>query len=171
MRDHLILNLLYSTGLRQAELLTLRDCDISFSAAEAKVTGKRNKQRIVPLPPQLLDEIAEWQKERDARHPGLAYPAPLFPGNKVSLSKMQLYRIVKDALAGTTSAARSPHVLRHTFATSMLNHGANLDTVKEMLGHASLTTTEIYTHLTFDQLRKNYDNAHPRAREGKEGKM
>lgn len=168
MRDHLIISILYSTGIRQAELLGLRDSDISFSSKEAKVTGKRNKQRIIPLPQQLLDEIAAWQRIRDRVMPGLPSPAPLLPaahGGSGHISKMQLYRIVKERLGETSAAAKSPHVLRHTFATSMLNHGANLDTVKEMLGHASLTTTEIYTHLTFEQLRRNYQNAHPRARE------
>lgn len=162
-RNRLILSILYSTGIRQAELLGLRDCDISFSSKEAKVTGKRNKQRIIPLPDSLLEEIAAWQKIRNEKFPSLPSPAPLFPGEKGTLSKMQLYRIVKENLSATSAAAKSPHVLRHTFATSMLNHGANLDTVKEMLGHASLTTTEIYTHLTFEQLQKNYNSAHPRA--------
>ena len=168
IRDRLIISILYSTGIRQAELLGLRDCDISFSSREAKVTGKRNKQRIIPLPQQLLDEIAAWQRLRDHVMPGLPSPAPLLPaanGGAGPMSKMQLYRIVKERLGETSAAAKSPHVLRHTFATSMLNHGANLDTVKEMLGHASLTTTEIYTHLTFEQLRRNYRQAHPRARE------
>lgn len=162
-RNHLILSILYSTGIRQAELLGLKDSDISFSAGEAKVTGKRNKQRIIPLPEPLLKEIRQWQEMRNDHYPHLPRPVPLFPGERGTLSKMQLYRIVHDALEATSSAKRSPHVLRHTFATSMLNHGANLDTVKEMLGHASLTTTEIYTHLTFEQLKKNYDNAHPRS--------
>lgn len=168
VRNHLILSILYSTGIRQAELLGLHDSDISFSSKEAKVTGKRNKQRIVPLPDLLLDEIAQWQRKRDEHFPDLPHPTPLFPGEKGTLSKMQLYRIVRSALGATTAAAKSPHVLRHSFATAMLNHGANLDTVKEMLGHASLTTTEIYTHLTFEQLRKNYNNAHPRAADRKE---
>ena len=165
IRDHLILTILYSTGIRQAELLGLKDSDISFSSAEAKVTGKRNKQRIVPLPPALITQIREWQKIRNERFPDLPVPSSLFPGTKGSLSKMQLYRIVNKGLSTTSSAAKSPHVLRHTFATSMLNHGANLDTVKEMLGHASLSTTEIYTHLTFEQLKKNYVSAHPRSRQ------
>lgn len=168
-RDRLIISILYSTGIRQAELLGLRDSDISFSSREAKVTGKRSKQRVIPLPQELLDEIAAWQRLRNRLFPALPSPAPLFPGKEgAPMSKMQLYRIVKERLASTSAATKSPHVLRHTFATSMLNHGANLDTVKEMLGHASLTTTEIYTHLTFDQLRRNYTQAHPRAR--KEGK-
>lgn len=163
-RNRLIISILYSTGIRQAELLGLRDSDISFSSKEAKVTGKRNKQRIIPLPETLLKEIADWQRIRNEAFPSLPSPSPLFPGEKGSLSKMQLYRIVKEYLSTTSAAAKSPHVLRHTFATAMLNHGANLDTVKEMLGHASLTTTEIYTHLSFEQLRKNYDSAHPRSK-------
>lgn len=162
-RNRLIIILLYSTGIRQAELLSLHDSDISFYSAEVKVTGKRNKQRIIPLPSSLLEEIKKWQQMRNEAFPDLPSPSPLFPGEKGALSKMQLYRIVKEALSQTSCPAKSPHVLRHTFATSMLNHGANLDAVKEMLGHTSLTTTEIYTHLTFDQLQKNYNSAHPRA--------
>ncbi|MDE5869862.1 MAG: tyrosine-type recombinase/integrase, partial [Muribaculaceae bacterium] len=167
-RNRLILSLLYSTGIRQAELLGLRDSDISFSSKEAKVTGKRNKQRIIPLPTSLLEEIKEWQKLRNQHYDNLLSPPPLFPGESGALSKMQLYRIVKQELQSSSARIKSPHVLRHTFATSMLNHGANLDTVKEMLGHSSLTTTEIYTHLSFDQLRKNYDTSHPRAKQKKE---
>lgn len=161
-RDRLILNILYSTGLRQAELLGLNDADISFSAAEAKVTGKRNKQRVIPLPKQLLEEIKSWIRLRDSLVPP-QIPQPLFPGRDGRMSKMQLYRIVHRMLQETDAPVKSPHVLRHTFATSMLNHGANLDTVREMLGHTSLSTTEIYTHLSFEQLREAYRTAHPRS--------
>lgn len=161
-RDHLIVNILYSTGLRQAELLGLNDNDINFSSREAKVTGKRNKQRLIPMPEELLNEIRRWILLRDSIMPP-QHPQPLFPGREGRISKMQLYRIVRDKLSATDSPAKSPHVLRHTFATSMLNHGANLDTVREMLGHASLSTTEIYTHLSFEQLREAYRTAHPRS--------
>lgn len=164
-RNNLIIEILYATGLRQAELLGLRDGDISFTAYEAKVTGKRNKQRVVPLPAPLLEKIKEWQRLRDSEAEQPSTPStPLFPGKKGAMSKMQLYRIVTDALGPAASSAKSPHVLRHTFATVMLNDGANLDTVREMLGHSSLTTTEIYTHLSFTQLLGNYKAAHPRAK-------
>ncbi len=163
LRNHLILNFLYSTGLRQAELLLLDDSHISLTRLEAKVTGKRNKQRVVPIAPELAEEIKEWQQLRDKIYPDLPSPAPLLPGRTGKMSKPALYKIVHDGLASTGSAKKSPHVLRHTFATAMLNDGANLDTVREMLGHASLATTQIYTHLSFRELKKNYDSAHPRA--------
>lgn len=162
-RDHLIINILYSTGIRQAELLGLKDSDISFSSAEAKVTGKRNKQRVIPIPAPLLEEIREWIRMRDSRLERIS-PQPLFPGRRGPMSKSQLYGIVHRMLSPSTSQAKSPHVLRHSFATAMLNHGANLDSVREMLGHASLSTTEIYTHLSFDQLKAAYRTAHPRSK-------
>lgn len=168
IRNHLILNILYSTGIRQAELLALKDSDINFSSQEMKVTGKRNKQRVIPLPTPLLKEIKEWQSIRDYKFGSIETPnyeySPLFPGKKGRpLSKMQLYRIVNNGLEASSSPQKSPHILRHSFATAMLADGANLDTVKEMLGHSSLTTTEIYTHLTFEQLRDTYLQAHPRS--------
>lgn len=166
-RNHLIVNLLYSTGMRQAELLGLTDADIDVSAGEAKVTGKRDKQRIIPLPGPLIEEIRAWQDMRDRRHPDLPEPRPIITGADGALGKMQLYRVVRQALADTNSPVKSPHVLRHSFATAMLNDGANLDVVKEMLGHSSLATTEIYTHLSFEQLKKNYAGAHPRSGEKK----
>lgn len=166
-RGHLVLNILYSTGIRQGELLGIHDSDINFSRKEVRVLGKRFQERVLPLPDELLEEIRQWQAIRDAYHDAkrtlrLSPDPALFPGGKGTLTKLSLYRIVHEALKSTTAAKKSPHVLRHTFATSMLNDGANLDTVREMLGHASLSTTEIYTHLTFEELKKNYDKAHPR---------
>ncbi len=163
-RAHIVMLMLYSTGLRQEELRTLTDADIDFSLQEAKVTGKRAKQRVVPLPPQLLEEIARWQHARDARYPDLPSPRPLVCGPNGAISKKALYDIVKEALSSSSAMKKSPHVLRHTFATSMLNNGAALDSVKEFLGHSSLSTTQIYTHLSFNELKKSYSAAHPRAR-------
>ncbi len=163
-RAHIAILMLYSTGLRQEELRTLTDADIDFSLREAKVTGKRSKQRVVPLPPELLDEIAEWQKVRDARYPSLPAPRPLLAGTNGAISKKTLYDIVRNALSGSSAMRKSPHVLRHTFATSMLNDGASLDAVKEFLGHSSLATTQIYTHLSFNELKKSYAASHPRAK-------
>ncbi len=162
-RARIILLMLYSTGLRQEELRTLTDADISFSLREAKVTGKRSKQRIVPLPSELLEEIATWQRARDIRYPSLSSPKPLIAGKSGAISKKTLYDIVKNALATTSAIRKSPHVLRHTFATAMLNDGASLDSVKEFLGHSSLSTTQIYTHLSFNELKKSYTAAHPRS--------
>lgn len=165
-RDHLIVNLLYSSGIRQAELLALSDNDINFSTREVKVTGKRNKQRILPLPEPLIKEITAWQKIRDTYYADIDADRPLFPGQNGRMGKSSLYKIVNTRLAATASSRKSPHVLRHSFATAMLNDGAPLDAVREMLGHASLETTQLYTHLDFSQLRRDYKNAHPRAKKG-----
>lgn len=162
-RRRMALLILYSLGLRQAELLGLRDCDINAASLEMKVTGKRNKQRVVPLPGKLMEEIEDFRRLRDLRYPDLAEPRPLMAGPHGAISKDTLYRIVHDGLAGVSTGRRSPHTLRHTFATAMLNNDADLDAVREMLGHASLGTTQIYTHLSAKQLLKNYA-AHPRAK-------
>lgn len=163
-RRRMALVILYSLGLRQAELLGLRDCDINAASLEMKVTGKRDKQRVLPVPPDLMEEIEAFRRLRDLRHPGLPEPRPLMAGPHGVLSKDSLYRMVRDALAGVSTGRRSPHTLRHTFATAMLDNDADLDAVREMLGHASLGTTQIYTHLSARQILKNY-SAHPRARE------
>lgn len=161
-RAYIIMLMLYSTGIRQDELIKLTDADIDFSLREAKVTGKRSKQRVVPLPTELMQEIARWQKLRDERYPDLESPKPLIAGANGAISKSSLYKIVKEQLSATSSGKKSPHVLRHTFATAMLNNGASLDSVREFLGHSSLSTTQIYTHLSFNELKKSY-TAHPRS--------
>lgn len=163
-RAHITLAMLYSLGLRQDELLTLTDADVDYPGREVRVTGKRNKQRAVPLPDQLAEEIRHWQEVRDARYPQLERPAALIAGPHGHLSKTALYGVVRDALATVSAGRKSPHTLRHTFATSMINNGANLDAVREMLGHESLATTQIYTHLSFNELLSNYRHSHPRAR-------
>lgn len=166
-RRHIVITLLYSLGLRQAELLNLKDTDFSSDGRELKVLGKRNKQRVIPIPDALFEEVREWQKIRDLRYPELPSPRPLIAGHQGSLSKAMLYRIVRDGLEGLSTGRKSPHTLRHTFATTMLNHGADIDAVREMLGHASLQTTQIYTHVSYKELLANYRTAHPRAGNGK----
>lgn len=168
-RDHLALNMLYSLGLRQAELLSIYDSDINMSAREVKVKGKRNKQRVLPIPESLLDEIRAWQHLRDTYRGDGTKDSPLFPGKNGVMGKTTLYTLVHNRLADTASAKKSPHVLRHSFATTMLNNGASLDSVREMLGHASLETTQIYTHLNFAQLKRDYEKAHPRSKGGLKG--
>ena len=170
-RRHLVLNLLYTLGLRQAELIALTDAAVSISSLEIKVTGKRSKQRVLPLPPQLADEIEVWRKIRDSRLPELPAPRPLITGRDGPISKTALYNLVHDALAGASATRHSPHTLRHSFATAMLNGGADLDAVREMLGHASIATTQIYTHLSFKELVGNYRNSHPRAKGKHEKKI
>ncbi|MBD5303245.1 MAG: tyrosine-type recombinase/integrase [Bacteroides sp.] len=163
VRNHIVMLLLYSTGIRREELRTITDADIDFSLKEVKVLGKRSKQRNIPLPPELLEEIRHWQSVRDNRYPDLPTPRPLIAGPSGALSRSAIYGIVREALASSSAMRKSPHVLRHTFATAMLNNGASLDSVKEFLGHSSLSTTQIYTHLSFAELKKAYNSAHPRS--------
>ncbi len=163
-REHIILLMLYSTGIRQEELRTLKDADINFSLREIKVLGKRLKERVIPIADALLDEIRAWKEIRDNKFKDLPVNPPFIPGNGgEAISKASLYNIVKAGLSTTSSAKKSPHVLRHTFATAMLNSGSNLDSVKEFLGHSSISTTQIYTHLSFAELKQNYTGAHPRS--------
>lgn len=167
-RAYIILLLFYATGLRQEELRQLTDSNIDFSLREIKVTGKRNKQRVVPIAEEMIGEIREWQTIRDQKYPNLESPASLIPGSRGSISKGNLYKLVHDALDGIPAVHKSPHLLRHTFATAMLRNGASLDAVKEFLGHASLSTTQIYTHLSFTELRDAYRSAHPRSKSGEQ---
>ncbi len=162
-RDHLIIAMFYETGLRLSELVGLDMVDVNCTAATLKVTGKGNKQRVVPFGDSLLHLINIYIGERGQR--SLEDERPFFVSDKGRrLAADAVRRMVRDKLSlVTTQQKRSPHVLRHTFATSMLNHHADLESVKELLGHESLSTTEIYTHTTFEELKKVYQSAHPRA--------
>ncbi len=167
MRDDLIIDLLYSLGIRRAELIAISDPDISSSAGEIKIFGKRSKQRVVPVPHALLQKIERWQRLRDSIWPDLENPAPLFVVKGKRISPRQVYESVHRQLEPTEARKKSPHALRHSFATAMLNEGADLNTVKEFLGHSSLSTTQIYTHVSFAEMKKAYENSHPRARRNK----
>lgn len=166
IRDRLIVSLLYTTGMRRAELIALRDADVDLGAMQLKVTGKRSKQRIIPFGHSSATDIRNYIELRDNEESEKSGPARekglLFTHLGRPISRTRLTEIVHKKLAGTTVAKKSPHVLRHTFATVMLNHGAEINSVKELLGHASVATTQIYTHLSFAELRKNYFTAHPR---------
>ncbi len=164
--EHVVINTLYATGIRRAELLSLTDRAVDFFKKELKVTGKRNKTRIIPLPDELLDEIREWQTLRDETVKLRKPEDRLFCNRRGTFSEFSLSAIVRRSLAPTSAARKSPHVLRHTFATALLNGGADLNSVKELLGHSSLSSTQIYTHLSFDELKKAYASAHPRAKGG-----
>lgn len=169
LRDKLIVEMLYETGIRRAELVNLRDVAVDNSKCEMRVLGKRNKERIVPYGRQLCDAIEEYRQLRDARWGKTVTFFVLDNGEP--LYDKYVYRIVRRALGGvTTLAKRSPHVLRHTYASAMLNGGAGINSVKELLGHSSLASTEVYTHITFEQLKQSYKQAHPRA-EKKEDTM
>ena len=152
-REHLAVSILYSLGLRQAELLALTDADVSHTAAEMKVTGKRNKQRVVPVPEPLLREIAEWQRLRDEKYPDLPRPRPLMAGVHGRISKETLYNMVHRRLAATSASKKSPHTLRHSFATAMLGDGGDLDAVREIFFFNDTATTEIYTELLVGSVR------------------
>lgn len=165
-RSHLAINMMYSLGLRQGELLALTDSDLrpSDNGHELRVTGKGRKERILPVPDSLVQEILKVSRMRDERYPNLPAPRTIMAGPHGPISPHILYDTIHAALAGTSAARRSPHILRHSFATALLANGANLDAVRELLGHASLSTTQIYTHLSPAELRQAYDNAHPRSR-------
>lgn len=163
-RAHLVINMLYSLGLRQAELLALTDADLHTTAKgyEIRVTGKGYKQRILPVPDTLVEEIQKVREMRDQRYPEQATPRHIIAGPHGAVSQHIVYDIVHTALSGTSASRRSPHILRHSFATALLANGANLDAVRELLGHASLSTTQIYTHLSPAELLQAYNHAHPR---------
>lgn len=170
LRDSLALEILYATGIRRAELCGLDDGDISPDLQHVRVTGKRGKQRIIPLAPELLGRIAEYRRLRDKLfpRPRPGKDTPLLLGNRGGRLNFQaLAGIIKEELAVTHASRKSPHTLRHTFATAMLHGGADLRTLKELLGHASLATTQIYTHLSVDELKRNYNLAHPKANKKK----
>lgn len=163
VRARTIIELFYNTGMRLAELISLDDGSVDFSLKQVKVAGKRNKQRIIPFGKRIEDMLRRYmamrndtvERESDA----------LFVSDRGKrISRALVTKIVKENLSRiTTLDKRSPHVLRHTFATAMLNDDAGIESVRKLLGHASLDTTEIYTHVTYEQLRAAYDKAHPRA--------
>lgn len=162
-RDHLVIAMFYATGMRLSELIGLDDGDVDFAASVIKVTGKRNKQRLIPFGEELRVEMEAYVKQRDESVPVRSDAffvrktgERLYPNIVRKIVTRNLSKVV-------TVKKRSPHVLRHTFATSMLNHDAELGAIKELLGHESLATTEIYTHTTFEELKKVYNQAHPRA--------
>lgn len=163
VRDRLIIDLFYSTGMRLSELIGLTDETLDLNGCTLKVTGKRDKQRLIPFGPELKGSISQYIKirneqiERNSDHLLVRNDGtPLYP--------QMVYRMVHQKLSEVgTLTKNSPHVLRHTFATTLLNRGAELNAVKELLGHSSLSATEVYTHTTFAELKKVYKQAHPRA--------
>ena len=164
VRARTILLLFYEAGLRRSELTGLNDVDIDFGSRQLKVTGKRNKQRIIPFGQELADALSQYLEARREQF-GLRENSALFLSDKGErITGSQVYLIVHRYLTLVTSLKkRSPHVLRHTFATAMLNNGAGLESIKKLLGHESVDTTEIYAHTTFEQLKRIYKEAHPRA--------
>ena len=162
-RARTLLLMFYSTGIRLSEAIGLDDTMVDFTTGELRVTGKRDKQRIIPFGEELKEALQEYIRRRDNEVPRKS--EALFvtkEGERMNRNRVG-YEVWKHLSRVTTLRKRSPHVLRHTFATAMLNHEAGLESVKKLLGHESLSTTEIYTHTTYEQLKKVYDNAHPRA--------
>jgi integrase/recombinase XerC len=163
MRDKLIISFFYETSVRSSELIGLKESDVDFEKMQIKVDGKRNKQRLIPFGPHLKLSLLNYIEAKKVAFP--AQSESLFVTEKgEKLYPMLVYKIVKNQLSLVTSLSkRSPHVIRHSFATVLLNHGAAMNSVKELLGHESLSTTQIYTHVSFEEMKKEYKQAHPRA--------
>jgi integrase/recombinase XerC len=160
VRDKLIIELFYATGMRLSELINLKEKNVDLSACQLKVLGKRNKERIIPFSNELKNKISEYLS---VRTPGKEGFLLVMPGGKKMYEKL-VYKIVKQYLSlVTTTDKKSPHVLRHTFATHMLNNGADLNAIKELLGHANLSATQVYTHNTVEKLKNIHKQAHPKA--------
>lgn len=161
-RDHLLFELLYQTGMRQAELRGLKDGDVDKMGMLLKVHGKRNKDRFVPLSSQMIKLITQYQALRDAAFPTKA-DRLLLNDKGEEMSPTYVYNKVHRMLEGATSLKqKSPHVLRHTFATHLLDEGASLVAIQKLLGHQDLATTQIYAHNTIEQLKKIHKQAHPK---------
>ena len=157
-RDKLIIELFYVTGIRLSELINIKISDINFDGCSVKVLGKRNKERIIPLSNSIANEISSFILKYDLR-------TYLFTNlKKQKVYNKLVYRVVKKYVSKISSIDKnSPHILRHTFATHMLNNGADINAIKELLGHANLSATQVYTHNTIDKLKLIYKQAHPRA--------
>ncbi len=164
MRRHLILLLFYGTGMRLSELIEIKESDIDYFEATIKVLGKRNKERIIPVPRALMEIIQKYQSLKPIENP---YLLTTDKGEK--LYPVFVQRLVKQELAGIKNLEKkSPHVLRHTYATHLLNQGADLNAIKELLGHSNLAATQVYTHNSLEKIKSIYDQAHPRSRRSEE---
>ena len=162
--DRLVIELFYQTGIRLSELIGIKESDVDVLSNSIKVLGKRNKERIIPVSLDLIKKINDYislKKESFTREKS---DYLIVTGKGTKVYPKFVYRIVKDILTQvSTMQKRSPHVLRHTFATHLLNNGAGIEAIKELLGHANLAATQVYTHNTFEKLKKVYKQAHPRA--------
>ena len=163
-RNRVLIETFYNTGMRLSELVNLRLSDIDFSQQTIKVLGKRNKERIIPISPVFYELLQEFIAAGSKEFPGLKVDYLFLTSTRKKIYPRLVYRIVhRFLMMVTTVDKKSPHVLRHTFATHMLNKGADLNAIKELLGHANLSATEVYTHNTFEKLKSVYKQAHPRA--------
>jgi integrase/recombinase XerC len=162
-RDHLILELLYGTGMRLSELIELKLDDVDLFSNTIKVLGKRNKERIIPIGHGLADLIEKYISAKNDSEIGNANAYLIVSTKGEKSYPMMIYRIVKRCLRGIPVDKKSPHILRHTYATHLLEQGADLNAVKDLLGHQSLAATQIYTHNSLGKLKKVFDQAHPKA--------
>lgn len=161
-RDKLLMDILYQSGIRRAELMNLKESDVDIYNLQLKVLGKRNKERIIPFNYTLKRNLENYLREKSENKLSNSYL--LVTKENKPLNASQISKIVSRVLSGiTTAKKKSPHVMRHTFATHLLNNGADINAVKELLGHTSLAATQVYTHNTIDKLKKMYNQAHPRS--------
>lgn len=161
-RDELMFEMLYQTGMRQAELRGLRDDDVSVENCSVKVRGKRNKERVIPIGSDLLEMIERYKKVRGEQFSEEEFVVLVVDDKGRAMNASFVYRKVHEMLQGVTSLRqKSPHVLRHTFATHLLNDGADIRAIQKILGHSSLGSTQIYTHNTIERLKEIYNEAHP----------
>ncbi len=160
--ERLVLLLFYSTGMRLTELITIKEGDVDYSKSQIKVLGKGNKERIVPISTEMRDSLKEYVAEKSVQIEGITN---LFTDEKgKALQQRKVYTFVNQYLSTiTTIKKKSPHILRHSFATHLMNNGASLNAVKELLGHSSLASTQVYTHNTIDKLKDVFNKAHPKA--------
>jgi integrase/recombinase XerC len=164
VRDLLIVEMFYMTGIRLSELITIEDKDVDFSSGELRVIGKRNKQRVIPLDISLCEKISQYMQMRDEKVGNISLRLFVRLNGKTMYPKL-VYNIVHDIMSQVSTLPRvSPHVMRHSFATELLNGGADINAVKELLGHSSLAATQVYTHTGFGELYNIYKRAHPRAK-------
>jgi integrase/recombinase XerC len=160
--ERLVLQLFYSTGMRLSELINLKESQLDFSQSQVKVVGKGNKERVIPVPAELLQQLQEYVQEKPVKDTAVFNVFVTEKGKP--LHPRSVYAFVKQYLGQvTTIQKKSPHILRHSFATHLMNNGAELNAVKELLGHSSLAATQIYTHNTIEKLKEVFKKAHPKA--------
>jgi integrase/recombinase XerC len=163
IRDRLILEFFYGTGMRLSELIGLKDTGINFRDSTVKVLGKRNKERIIPFPESLGELISQYKTIRDKEVVKKEHGNLFVTDQGNALYPMLIQRMIKKSLKNSSVEKKSPHVLRHTYATHLLNKGAEINAVKDLLGHTSLAATQVYTHNSIEKLKKVFDQAHPKA--------
>ena len=163
VRDKLIIDLFYTTGMRRAELIQLKTADFNLSNATIKVLGKRNRERVIPILPIVAQQVALYIDEREKLESPIDTKYFFLTNKGLKINETFVYRLINSYFSTVSEKVKkSPHILRHTFATHLLNNGADLNSVKELLGHSSLASTQVYTHSSLSELKKVYQNAHPR---------